>query len=272
VPRRKTPADVPSARAMLAEQIKLLREKSRLSLTELSHKTGWTRTQLHALERQRSLGGPEIIEALDIVYGTTPLLMGFWKLAKAGRVPFRHAFEQYLEFEGQARLIYQYAPCVVPGLLQTEAYAREMFDLEELDDIDDRVAARLGRKAILTDGDPPKYRAILDEAVLRRPLLDPEAWHDQLAHLVETAMLPNVTIQVLPQAAGMHGLMGANLILLSLRNGGSVAYLEGGRSSDLKEDPEDVDAYRAAYDRLRDLALSPRESVAFIERLMETPT
>jgi hypothetical protein len=206
------------------------------------------------------------------VYGTTPLLMGFWKLAKAGRAPFRHAFEQYLEFEAQARLIYQYAPCIVPGLLQTEAYAREILAMAEADGIEDQVAARLARKGLLTDENAPKYRAILDEAVLRRALPDSKAWRDQLFHMVEMARLPNVTVQVLPQAAGVHDLMGINLILLSLRNGGSVAYLEGGGSGDLREDPEDVDGYRADYDRLRDLALSPRESVAFIERLMETPT
>ncbi len=141
-----------------------------------------------------------------------------------------------------------------------------------LDDLDDQVQLRLDRQVILTGEDPAEYRAIIDEAVLRCSLSDSEEWREQLGHLVEMSKLPNVTIHVLPQAAGLHGLTNTHTMLMRLPKGSSVAYTETGQSGDLIEDTKETDRLQVLYDRLRDKALSPQESVAFIDKLMEERT
>jgi hypothetical protein len=94
-------------------------------------------------------------------------------------------------------------------------------------------------------------------------------WHHQLARIAEAADDPQMTIQVLPFTAGVHGLMGGSLWLLWMADGSAVAYLEGNKSGELLEDAAEIAGYRLFYDRLRDEALSPPESAAFIQQLME---
>ncbi|MFI6084376.1 DUF5753 domain-containing protein [Streptomyces sp. NPDC051217] len=133
----------------------------------------------------------------------------------------------------------------------------------------EEIAARLGRQDLLRREDAPHFRAVLDESVLRRKTRDPKEWTRQLEHLLETSQLPNVTLQVLPFDAGPHGLLGTSLTVLWLPDGKAVSYTEDAHSGKLIEDPSEVEKLRLSYDLLRDLALSPRDSVAFIERLME---
>lgn len=115
----------------------------------------------------------------------------------------------------------------------------------------------------------PHLRAILDEPVLRRPLLDAQEWRGQLAHLVEVASLPHVSVEVLPLSVGLHDLLDGALTLLRRPDGRPAAWLESSKSGELFEAAEDVERFRLSYDALRGLALSPRESVAFIEHVME---
>lgn len=258
-------------REKLAEGLQRLRAESGLSLRDLSAKVGWDHTHLHAMEQGRSLGGPDLIEALDTVYGTTPMLKLLWDVAKEGVTAFREKYQRYMDYESRALSMQEYALSVVPGLLQTRAYARELLGASGWtgEELEGQVTARWERRAILTGPDPTDYRAIVDEAVLRRPLRDAEAWREQLAHLLAMAQLPNVTLQVLPLAAPLHGLHSTHTILLGLLDGRLVGYTEMAYSGDLAEEPKGVERLRLAYDRLRDLALPPWESVAFVERLME---
>ncbi len=90
-----------SPRMVLAAELVRLRTEARWSLRELADKVGWDHTHLHAMEQGKSLGGPELIEALDTVYGTTPLLMRLWEMAKQGAV-FREKYVRYMELEAGA--------------------------------------------------------------------------------------------------------------------------------------------------------------------------
>ncbi|WP_405821656.1 helix-turn-helix transcriptional regulator [Streptomyces sp. NBC_00838] len=258
---------------MLAKELARLREESGKSLATLGEETTYDRAYLHKLETGARVGSPEVIAALSTVYGTGEQLLMLWQLAREDA--FADKYKRFMQLEAKATVRYQYAAGVIPGLLQTEGYAREVLQAarpRDENDLAEQVAARLGRQELLRGDDPPHYRAVLDESVLRRGGHDPEEWAIQLAHLVTISQLPNVTIQVLPFAAGLHALMGTSLTILWLPDGKAVAYTEDQHSGQLLESAEDVEDLRLSYDLLRDLALSPRESVAFIKRLMEDGT
>ncbi|MDT0341400.1 helix-turn-helix domain-containing protein [Streptomyces litchfieldiae] len=259
----------PSARRMLAEELDRLRNEAGWSLRQLADKLGWDHTHLYKLEKGEGLGSPDVIAALDETYGTTPHLMMLWELARAD--VFRDTCEAYVKVESQARILHKYTGTVLPGLLQTEAYARELLGTANprADDVDVRVAARLRRQRILDREDPAEFRAVVDESVLRRPLADPAAWRDQLGHLVRMAERPHITLQVLRFSAGLHGLSGTDTMLMWLPGGKALAYTETGYSGELISDQAGVDRLRRAYDGLRDRSLPPPESLAFIERLRE---
>ncbi|WP_329034210.1 helix-turn-helix domain-containing protein [Streptomyces sp. NBC_01725] len=271
--RKSNAGQRPSARQMLAKELARLREESGKSLATLGEETTYDRAYLHKLETGARVGSPEVIAALSAVYGAGEQLLMLWQLAREDA--FADKYKRFMQLEAKATVRYEYAAGVIPGLLQTEGYAREVLQAarpRDDNDLSEQVAARLGRQELLRGDDPPHYRAVLDESVLRRGGHDPEEWAIQLAHLATVSQLPNVTIQVLPFAAGLHALMGTSLTILWLPDGKAVAYTEDQHSGQLLESAKDVEDLRLSYDLLRDLALSPRESVAFIKRLMEDGT
>ncbi|MFE5668627.1 helix-turn-helix domain-containing protein [Streptomyces niveus] len=271
--RKPNAGQRPSARQMLAKELARLREESGKSLATLGEETTYDRAYLHKLETGARVGSPEVIAALSAAYGTGGHLTMLWQLAREDA--FADKYKRFMELEAKATVRYEYAAGVIPGLLQTEGYAREVLQAarpRDDNDLAEQVAARLGRQDLLRGDDPPHYRAVLDESVLRRGGGDPKEWRIQLTHLVTVSQLPNVTIQVLPFAAGLHALMGTSLTILWLPDGKAVAYTEDQHSGQLLESAKDVEDLRLSYDLLRDLALSPRESVAFIKRLMEDGT
>lgn len=271
--RKPNAGQRPSARQMLAKELARLREESGKSLATLGEETTYDRAYLHKLETGARVGSPGVIAALSAAYGTGDRLTMLWQLAREDA--FADKYKRFMELEAKATVRYEYAAGVIPGLLQTEGYAREVLQAarpRDDNDLAEQVAARLGRQDLLRGDDPPHYRAVLDESVLRRRGGDPKEWRIQLTHLVTVSQLPNITIQVLPFAAGLHALMGTSLTILWLPDGKAVAYTEDQHSGQLLESAKDVEDLRLSYDLLRDLALSPRESVAFIKRLMEDGT
>lgn len=275
MPPRKplAPHDKRSPRVVLAAELARLRTESGQSLRELAERVGWDHAHLHNMERGKSIGGPEAVEALDTFYGTTPFLTRLWELARQ-RATFREKYVRYMELESTATVIEGYDSATVPGLLQTEAYARALLwstphSPEDEPQLEEHLAARLSRQDLLWQPPYTHLRVILDEALLRRPLPDPDDWREQLAHLGNAASQPHVTLQVLPFAAGMHDLLSGTCIFLRLTNGRAVAWLESSKNGELVEDPEEVERFRLSYDAVRDLALSPRRSVAFLDQLME---
>jgi transcriptional regulator with XRE-family HTH domain len=257
---------------VFANELRRLREVSGWSLSELADKTTYDRTYLSKLENGHKLGSIEAVAALDAAYGTGNHLQQLWRLAGDEVVPDR--YRRYMQLEFDARVMQKYSISTIPGLLQTEGYARAQLltarpRSEEA--LSEGVAARMARKAILDGDDPPHLRALLDESVLRRRTADPDIWREQLQALLDEKR-PNVTIQVLPLGAGLHDLLGGSLTLLWLPGGKSVAYAESGVDGSLIEESTEVEQLKLSYDLLRDSALSPSESRAFIRHVMEDST
>ncbi|WP_343299862.1 DUF5753 domain-containing protein [Streptomyces sp. AM 2-1-1] len=178
-----------------------------------------------------------------------------------------------MRLENRARVMWMFQ-LAIPGLFQTEEYAREVLSAAQasnsnLDVAEEQVAARMSRQEILHRDPVPHVRLILDEVALRRPTAHTKSWRSQLDHLIEVCHLPDVVLQVLPFSAGVHGLMDSHLTVLWEPDGTSVAYVEGNGISELVDEADKVTSYRLSYDRVRDLALSPAESLAFIRGIVE---
>jgi hypothetical protein len=160
----------------------------------------------------------------------------------------------------------------VPGLLQTEDYARAILRAGRPRDgeaeIERLVAARMARQAILTREHPPLLWVVLNEAVLRRPVGGRAVMRAQIAHLAAAAQSRHTVIQVLPFAAGEHAEMGGARVIVSLPDEGDVVYVEGPGSGQIIGTPEEVAECALRFDLLRAVALSPDESVAMIAKMI----
>ncbi|MDG9718724.1 helix-turn-helix transcriptional regulator [Streptomyces sp. DH24] len=261
-----------SGRAVLGRTLRYLREKAGKSLGQLAEETGYDKSYLCRLESGERLSKVTVMEDLDSYYGADDLLVGLWKLARYDA--FKDKYKEYMRLEAAARVMRVYTPDV-PGLLQTEDFAREVLSgpqatERDAEAVEEQVAARMGRQLLLRRNSPPNVRFIIDELAFRRPSASAETWLGQLRHIESTADLPNVVVQVLPFAAGVHQLMGrGSLTLLWQADGSAVAYTEGDSSGLLIDDPEDALRHRLSYDHLRDLALTPSDSLTFIRDVLK---
>ncbi|WP_329248530.1 helix-turn-helix domain-containing protein [Streptomyces sp. NBC_01478] len=261
-------------RQRFAEELRRLREASGLSLRVLGERLGWDWSLFGKMENGETLGSPEVVQALDTHYGTPGLLLALWELAAGDHTQFRERYRRYMALESEAVSLWHFAVSVLPGLLQTSGYAREMLAAGGLEgkELEQQVDARMGRRELLEGKDAPPFRTILSEAVLRTPLRDGAEWRGQLEYVAEVAERPNVTVHVLLQSAGLHGLVSADMWYLLLPEGRTVAYTENGYRGELIEESGPVVRLQKAYDAVRDLALSPVESRKFILQMLEEVT
>jgi hypothetical protein len=181
----------------------------------------------------------------------------------------------YLGLEQAAILIRSYELQFVPGLLQTEGYARTVLSLAEGDEdmeelLDHRVALRMARQRILHRPAPPQLWVVIDEAALRRPVGGPAELRRQLGHLLDVSQLPHVTIQVMPFAAGGHAALGGPVTVL--RPPGDelpdVVYLEQLTGGVYPDKPAEIEHYRHIMNRLAVEAEPPRASRDTLYRLL----
>jgi hypothetical protein len=170
--------------------------------------------------------------------------------------------------ERRAKVIREYAPKLVPGVLQTEAYASEVlgsgFPSKTTEERDGLLATRLERARILDDFHSPVLWALLDEAVLRRPIGGPVIMCEQLRHIVELGEVHRIRVHVLPYSVGFHALMEGFVSLMWFEDLPPVAYVEGLKTGKVPEVPSVVRECQAAYDHALGDALSHRASLALI--------
>ncbi|MFB7493700.1 helix-turn-helix domain-containing protein [Streptomyces sp. NPDC056161] len=258
-------------RQRFAEELRTLRAAGGMSLRQLGERLGWDWSLFGKMEKGETLGSPEVAQALDQHYGTPGLLLALWELAAGDHTQFRERYRRYMTLEAEAVSLWHFAVSVLPGLLQTPGYAREVLAAGGLlgKELEQQVDARMGRRELLEGKDAPPFRTILSEAVLRTPLRDAGNWREQVEYVMEVAERPKVTMQVLPLSAGMHGLDSTTLMFLRLPGGLTVAYTENAHRGELIEADGPVERLQRKYDAMRDLALSPTESRKFILDLLE---
>ncbi|MFJ2263909.1 helix-turn-helix domain-containing protein [Streptomyces sp. NPDC087844] len=260
-----------SGLAGLGRTLRHLREKAGKSLGQLAQETAYDKSYLSRLEGGKRLSKMAVMQELDRYYGSGDLLVQLWKVARHDA--FKDKYKEFMRLEATARVMHIFTPGV-PGLLQTEEFARGMLSgaqttVGNTEAIEEQVAARMGRQLLLRRDPAPDVRFIIDEYAFRRPAAIAKTWDDQLLRIEAVALWPNVVLQVLPFATGVHHLMDGSLTLLWQQNGSAVAYKEGNGGGELIDEPDGVLRHRLSYDRLRDLALPPSDSLAFIRGVLE---
>ncbi|GAB2903641.1 DUF5753 domain-containing protein [Streptomyces mayteni] len=269
-PRKLDPTR--SARHLFGAEQRRQRElNGDMSLDSLADVVNYSKTQLHGVETAERIPFPPLPAKLDAAFGTDRLFDGLWRVIEREQYPDR--YRRFMELAAQATDICEYAGHMVPGLLQTEAYARALLRVGHPEEgataIEERVSTRMSRQDRLSTDAAPYLWAILDEAVLRRPIGSGAVMYEQLAKLLPLTESTRCNIQILPFGHGEHALLAGPLTLLTLPNRSTVAYFEGVADSQLVEVPETVVKYRRSYDLLRAYALSPRDSAARIKTAME---
>ncbi|NED22920.1 helix-turn-helix domain-containing protein [Streptomyces sp. SID9913] len=258
--------------ALFGSRVRKLRTAAGLTQAELGALTHVVSTRITQIERASGARPTlELTRALDAALEADGLLVDLWPYVY--REAFPNWSRAFIELSERAKVIDQYAAHVVPGLLQTEAYARAVLGLDVMlsgeHQLEERVAARMARQERLASPDRPALWVILDEAVLRRPVGGSAVMREQMQRLLDAATQLRLRIQVLPFDQGGHESMGGSLTLLALPDGSEAAYTEGSDYGQLIEGTDEVTRYRVIYDRLRAAALPPLMSLDMIRSAME---
>jgi transcriptional regulator with XRE-family HTH domain len=251
-------------------QIKLWREAAGLTQAELGEAIGYSLGMVSAVERAKRLPHPEFLEKADRVLGAGGKLAAMRKDVQEARYPKK--VRDLAKLEAEAVEVGSYTNTVIDGLLQTEEYARALFGLrlpscseEELERL---VSARMARQEILARQPAPLLTFVQEEVTLRRPLGGRAVLRRQLEHLVQLSELRHVKFQVTPTEIEEHAALSGSLRVLSLKDGTAVAQNEVQLTSRLISDPKEVRILEMRYGMLRAQALTPRESLALIKKVL----
>ncbi|MFI7007378.1 Scr1 family TA system antitoxin-like transcriptional regulator [Streptomyces sp. NPDC050145] len=214
----------------------------------------------------------DVAQRIDEALQTDGIFERMWRQLIDDR-RYAEYFAAAAELESAAIEISEFAPALVPGLLQTAPYARAvtlaMNPYAEDDYIEEKVVGRLERAAILKGAERPRYWVILHENVLGIPVGGPAVMAEQLEHILSLARRRVLVLQVLPRAAGAYALMTGQLKLMEFDDAPPTAYTEAVYSGNLLDEPAVVHRAQAAYDQLRAAALSPEASLALVESAAE---
>ena len=280
------PTDTLLQRRRLAARLRELRAGAGLTLDDVAGHLGCTNSKISKIENARQVCLPQDLRRMADLYGVAADERAVleelaargrsseqpWWRAYSDTVPERYA--EFLGFESEAQGELEYQTVIIPGLLQTEPYARAVtavgFASLGPDQVDALVEVRMRRQRILTQDAPLQYACVITEAALHFRVGGPAARREQLAHLAACAELPNVTIQVIPYAAGADGTQTGAFSIIQLGDGDpDVAFAESVSGSFLIEDARHLRRLHRLYRSLASAALPPGDSVHMITQLRE---
>jgi transcriptional regulator with XRE-family HTH domain len=254
----------------VGKQVKLWRERAGLKQADLGQRIGYSEELVSAVERGRRASKPEFLDAADAVLGAGGLLSAFTEDVARARYPKK--VRDLARLEADAVSLGSYSNHNIQGLLQTEEYTRELYRMRRplLDEetIDRYTAARMARHEIFDRWPAPILSFVQEEVTLLRPIGGRQVLRRQLERLLEVGQLRNVEIQVMPTDREDHAGMGGSLRLLEPRNGPTVGHVEVQNFSRVITDRKEVRTLEAQYGIIRAQALTPRESQAFIEKVL----
>jgi transcriptional regulator with XRE-family HTH domain len=276
-------------RRQLIAELKRLREAAGLSQEYVAEHLDWHTTKVFRIESGRTSPHPNDVRVMLELYGVTDTDQrdALVRLAKEARqrgwwysyrdvLPSRYEF--LIGLEEEAASIRNFELALIPGLLQTEDYARALVHGGPLgldaDEIERRVVVRMTRQQVLAKQDRPDFWAIMDEAVIRRIVGGPAVMRAQLQHLLAMSEQGNITLQVVPYSAGAHPGTEGSFIILGFAQPGEidVVYMETVGGSMSVDKAEEVLHYATAFDRLRAVALSPDDTRAMLRAGSEALT
>lgn len=254
----------------VGRQIKLWREAAGLKQTELGAAIGYGEEMVSAVERGRRYPKREFLESADKALSAGGKLAAMAGDVAEARYPKK--VRDLARLEAEAVELGAYGNHNLQGLLQTEEYARALFDMRRPgyseDEIERQVAARMARQEIFDRRPTPLLTFVQEEVTLRRPIGGRMVLRRQLEHLLEVGRSRHVEIQVMPTNREEHAGMAGELRVLKLRGGDTVGYAEAQLTSRLICEPKEVQILEMRYGLVRAQALTPRESLAFIEKVL----
>ncbi|MEV5934073.1 helix-turn-helix transcriptional regulator [Streptomyces sp. NPDC052079] len=251
--------------------VQALREHAGLSRAELAALVQYSKHTVESVELGRRMPDEAFVERAEDALGDTGALRKAARHLTRGEAGLAAWFRRWARLEREAVSLCTYECRLVPGLLQSEGYARALFEnripLLTDEQLEAQVEARMGRQRMLYERPTVPFHFIVEEAVLRRRLGGGEVRREQLDYVLEHTSPRNVTLQIMPLEAEYHSCMDGPVRLLETPEGRRLAYSEGQESGRLIGDSKEVRVLQQRYDTLRSQALHPKDSRALLERL-----
>jgi transcriptional regulator with XRE-family HTH domain len=279
VRRRRLGAELRRYRETAGLTIEQVAEHMDCSASKISRlETGQIGSSPHDVREILTLyrvGDPELSELIEVAKETRQ--RGWWQQQNGALTSAFVAFEQ------AASVIRSYEAQCVPGLLQTEEYARNLLrqgcapkpapdtncDGQSGDGLESRIRVRLGRRALLTQEDPVRFWCVIDEAALLRPVGSHTVMRQQIRHLASMSTMDNVTLQVLPLAVGAHPGMDGSFVVLGFPHDSDpdTVYVTMATGGVFQEKPDELSRYNGIFARLTELALGCEQSTALLRSM-----
>lgn len=271
-------------RRRLGAELRRYRDAAGVTIDVVADRLGCSPSKVSRIETGHTSATPRDVKDMLDIYGVDGRASDeLVQIAREARQKgWWHPFSMvltgaYVGLEAAARSVRAYEQQVIPGLLQTDKYAIAMIRAARLGDseqeIEQRVRVRMARQALLIQDDPIELWVVLDEAVLSRPVGGDEVMREQLLRLAEMAELPNVTLQILPFAAGPHAGMDGTFSILDFPDAEDpdVVFVENATGGLFLEKVDELRKYHAIFESIRSTALAPEESRNKIGMLAEEP-
>ncbi|MFI8425904.1 Scr1 family TA system antitoxin-like transcriptional regulator [Streptomyces sp. NPDC085479] len=260
----------------LGKIIKVLRTNAGLSQAQLAAETHCSEDLVSAMERGVRTPQPEFLLRAETVLNAGGVLEAAVEDTEKAisRARTRHPdwFRSFAAAEAEAVALHYFAPQAVPGILQTQGYAEAVFrhrrPLYDEATVEKRLADRLARQVIFEKQPAPTMSFVIEEAALRRPLGGRDAFREQLQRVIAVAKLWRVHLQVMPIGCEEHPALEGEFTLLTLKGKREVSYIESYQHARLITDPDEVRMYSERYGIMRAQALTPRESLEHLEKLL----
>lgn len=263
-----------SVPAFYGKELRWRREAAGLTLQQAVEGSFYGASYLSEIERAQRRMPEDLARHVDQVLNTD----GFFArrcedVRNAKRGAHAEYFAPVAEAERRALTIEEWSNALIPGLLQTEAYARAIIHsthpLDLPEEVDAKVSARMQRASLFEDPKRPEYWTILHECLVRQPLLPPGEMAVQLESIAALAQRRRIVPQVLLWSSPIQPFLGLPLMVMEFEDEPPLAYTEGPYHGQVVDDPALVKRYRAAYHQLRAAALPPEASLAMIEQAAE---
>ncbi|QES50421.1 transcriptional regulator [Streptomyces venezuelae] len=256
--------------AAVGRQLRMWREAGGFDRAQFGTRMGYSQELIYKIERGARIPRPEFLDKADEILGASGKIAAMKADIEKARYPKK--VRDLAKLEAQAGEIGAYENAFVHGLLQTEEYARALYALRRPayaeSEVDRLVSARMARQEVLRQQPAPLLTVVQEEAVLRRPIGGRMVLRRQLEHLLQVGGQRNVEIQVMPTAVEEHAGLAGALKVMRLRNGTAVGHNEVQLVSRLITNPGEIQILDMRYGMIRAQALTPRESLTFIEKVL----
>ncbi|ARF55824.1 helix-turn-helix domain-containing protein [Streptomyces gilvosporeus] len=257
-------------REKYGEELRIRRLAADMTQEALSERVVCSPTLISHFEAGRRLPKPDDAQRIDQALGTDGFFVRWLEDLES---KYNDYFAAVAELEQQATLIQQFALSLVPGVFQTDGYARALFRAyrpnHTAEELDEAVVIRTKRARILDGPLKPVVWTLLDESVLRRRVGGSQVMAEQLYKIADMAETGRLRLHVLPYGVGAHSLLESLLTLMSFADSAPVAYVEGFLTGHLMDDPMLVASSQSAYALALSDALSQQESLALVRAAAE---